>query len=267
MKDILYEARKDRSSEIFAEIQHEYNGRMHFHRAFELGYIIEGSAKYTVEDECFTVQQDQIVFSHCYYRHTSTTELKHKKYIIAVPEKLSRDIVTLFSETTLPALLEDKEFNKTLRPFFEKLAYECATMPKILAKGYANVIFGSLSQHYNSIAVKPKNKNVLIIADILEYIDNHYMDKITLESLSSTFGYNKTYFSRLFNQHIGMSVNNYINMVRLDYFEKLYDDSKCDNITELVFDCGFSSLATFYRVREFRRKSKNINLNIIKTDY
>lgn len=256
MKDIFYESNKDKSSDIFAEKQKEFGGRFHFHRAFELAYITDGRARYLIEDENFIAEKDHIVFAHCYYRHKSYDDIKHNKYVIAVPEKLSRDVASLFEESTLPTLLADTEFNKTLLPFFEKLTNECSDMPRILSKGYANIIFGSLSQHYNSISVKPKNKNVLIIADILEYIDDHFRDKITLESLAATFGYNKTYFSRLFNQHIGMSVNNYINMVRLDRFEKLSADSKSENITELVFDCGFSSLATFYRVREVRRKGK-----------
>jgi len=256
MKDVFYESNKDKSSDIFAEKQKEFGGRFHFHRAFELAYITDGRARYLIEDENFIAEKDQIVFAHCYYRHKSFEDIKHEKYVIAVPENLSRDVAVLFSDTTLPMLLPDTEFNRTLLPFFEKLANECTDMSRILSKGYANIIFGSLSHHYNSIAVKPKNKNVLIIADILEYIDCHFRDKITLESLSATFGYNKTYFSRLFNQHIGMSVNNYINLVRLDRFEKLFADSKSENITELVFDCGFSSLATFYRVREVRRKGR-----------
>ena len=255
MKDIYYESQKDKRYEIFAEEQKEYGGRLHFHRAFELAYITEGTANYIIENETFTAQKDDIVFTHCYYRHRGLADIKHKKYVIAVPENFSKDIAKQFEHTTLPMLLSDKEFNKTLLPYFEKLVKESDGMLRMLAKGYANVIFGSLSQHYRSTAVKPKNKNVSIIADILEYIDDHYREQITLESLSEQFGYNKTYFSRLFNQHIGLSISNYVNMVRLNRFEWLYGDSKGENITELVFDCGFSSLATFYRVREFRRKN------------
>jgi AraC-like DNA-binding protein len=255
MKNIFYESIKDKMNGIFAEKQQEYDGRMHFHRAFELAYITEGSAHYIVEDEEFIAREGDIVFCHCYYRHTSTVDFPHTKYIVAVPEKLSKDAANLFKDSTLPVLLSDKTFNKTLLPYFELLASEGESMTKILSRGYANILFGSLAGHYNNIAVKPKNKNVEVIADILNYIDEHFRDRITLESISAHFGYNKTYFSRLFNQHIGMSMSNYINMVRYDAFERMYGNKMHENTTELVFDCGFSSLATFYRVREFRNKS------------
>ena len=44
MKDIFYEAIKDSRKTIFAEFQKYNTTRLHFHRAFELLYIIEGQA-------------------------------------------------------------------------------------------------------------------------------------------------------------------------------------------------------------------------------
>ena len=86
----------------------------------------------------------------------------------------------------------------------------------------------------------------------MNFIDDHCCEQLTLESISKHFGYNKTYFSRIFNDHIGMSLNNYINMVRYDKFTALSKDTEDSTITDLVFKCGFSSLSTFYRIRKTR---------------
>ena len=256
MKDIFYEYMKDNQNTIFAQKQAEYPARLHFHRAFELAYIFEGQAKYIVDTETFLASSDHIVFCHCYYQHACSVAPPHTKYVIAIPERLTRDIAISFSHSTLPSLLPDKEFNKTLLPFFEKLVCEEATISSMLAKGYAQVIFGSLAEHYDSVSTIPKNKNISLIADILTYIDDHFQEPISLASISAHFGYNKTYFSRLFNRHIGMSLNNYINTIRLNQFEILYKNSKETNITDLIFACGFSSLATFYRVWNFRKNQR-----------
>ena len=45
MTDVFYEAAKDTNGRIYAEIQKEYAGRYHFHRAFEIAYIFVESAK------------------------------------------------------------------------------------------------------------------------------------------------------------------------------------------------------------------------------
>ena len=253
MKDIFYEYWKDNQNTIFAQKQIEYPGRLHFHRAFELAYICEGQAKYIVDTETILASPDHIVFCHCYYQHASAFAPAHSKYVIAIPEHLTKDIALLFSNSTLPALLTDKEFNRTLLPFFEKLVNDADSISGMLSKGYAQVIFGSLAEHYDGVATIPKNKNISLIADILDYIDNHFQEPITLDSISAHFGYNKTYFSRLFNKHIGTALNNYVNMIRLDKFERLYKESNGEHITELIFACGFSSLPTFYRAWNFRK--------------
>ena len=248
MKRIFYESFKDTSGRIYAEKQKENSGRIHFHRAFELAYILDGVAMYNVEGDRIRAEAGDIVFVHCCYSHQSLMEPAHNKYVIAVPENITSDVAELFCESTLSTVLSDKEFNRTLLGYFESLVN--GKNLKIVAKGYANVIFGSLANHYERISVKQKNKNISLIEDILNYIDVHYMEPITLESISEYFGYNKTYFSRLFNNHIAVSLSNYINMVRYDKFEELAKENRTDNITDLALKCGFSSMSTFYRTRK-----------------
>lgn len=254
MKSIFYEALKDSTDAVFAEEQIAYSGRLHFHRAFEIAYIAEGKAEYTVEEESFVAEAGDIVFANCYYRHTSSDKIPHRKHVVAVPERLTRDIAKLFENKTLPALLSDKEFNKTLLPCFEALVRDKENMLKITAKGYANVIFGSVASHYEMVEIKRPIQAVAVISEILRFVDNHYAEPLSLEEISAHFGYNKTYFSRMFNRYIGMSLSSYVNNVRYDQFEQMLKNNPNANITDLAFECGFSSLATFYRVKNERSK-------------
>lgn len=255
MKRIFYESFKDTSGLIYAEKQKEISGRIHFHRAFELAYILDGVAMYNVEGEKLRAEAGDIVFVHCCYSHQSLPEPAHTKYVIAVPENITSDVAELFAESTLSTVLSDKEFNRTLLGYFESLVN--GKNLKIAEKGYANVIFGSLANHYERISVKQKNKNIFLIEDILDYIDAHCTEAITLESISEHFGYNKTYFSRLFNNHITVSLSNYINMVRYNKFEALVKENRNANITDLAFKCGFTSMSTFYRIRKEMKRRKN----------
>lgn len=78
-----------------------------------------------------------------------------------------------------------------------------------------------LATHYAMVPISRKNKKMTLISDILAYIDAHCTEQITLESLSREFGYNKSYFSRLFNGYIGTSLSNYVNFVKLNRYEEL----------------------------------------------
>lgn len=252
MKDAFYEALKDTRGRLFAEIQKEYASRYHFHRAFEMAYIFEGDARYEIEDRLFSASADQIIFAHCYYRHRSLDILPHRKYVIAVPEKLSRDVYELFSSFTLPHLLPDKEFNRTLLPYFKALCACDDETPPIVIQGYVDLIFGLLASHYKSITVSPKSKNVTVIADILNYIDKHLGEPLNLTEISGYFGYNPSYFSRMFNRCVGISLNRYINFARLDRYEILERQSGEKSVTDRILEAGFSSLATFYRAKKER---------------
>ena len=258
MKDLYYEYEKDLNCDLFITQQKEYNGRLHFHRAFELAYIIEGNAKYTVEDQNFIVQSGDMFFSHRYYSHRCSDKLPHKKYVIAVPENFSLSLTMLLREETLPPLLSDKDFNRTLVPIINKL-HKDKNLHPVVVKGYINVIFGSLFDHYSTVTVKPKNKNVSRIEKILLYLDAHYMQPLTSDEVALQLGYSNSYFSRLFNQCIGSSFNSYLNALRLDKFEELAALSPTKSITELAFECGFTSLATFYRAKHLRSLGLNHN--------
>ena len=64
----------------------------------------------------------------------------------------------------------------------------------------------------------PKSKNVSVIADILNYIDKHLGEPLHLSEIAGAFGYNPSYFSRMFNRCVGVSLNQYINFARLDRY-------------------------------------------------
>ncbi len=255
MKDyIYYEAIKDTSDSIFARQQKECRCTLHFHRAFEVAYILSGASNYIIEDNGFVAEEGDIVFCHSYYRHRSLDTQPNVKYVIAVPDNLTRDISFFFEKSTLQPCLSDKEFNRSLLPYFENLVKDGENMSRMLMKGYANVIFGSLSQHYSLSPTMQRHKSVSHVADILDYIDAHCSESISLESIASAFGYNKAYFSRLFNRYIGMSLSSYINMTRYSKFRKMRKENPEANVTEMAYECGFSSMTTFYRVHALYAK-------------
>ena len=246
MENILYEYFHDRNLKF--TIGKSGNGHVgkHFHKSIEVLYLTEGKMLTTVGDDIFVAEKDDIIFVHNYYVHSFTPAPSYKKYYMVIPVDYSSDINKRLHNSTLPSKLDDKEFNRTLLPVFERLHTEYATLPTLVKKGYLNVIMGHLLKHYPSLPIE-NNGNIEFMVDVLHYIDEHYAEEITLDSLSSTFGYNKYYFSRLFNHYIGETLNNYINIIRLQHFMQFAKDKENLSISKLAFQCGFDSLTTFYR--------------------
>jgi len=82
---------------------------------------------------------------------------------------------------------------------------------------------------------------------IFDYIENHYMEDITLEGVAAQIGFSKFHFSRLFRQFTDTSFYDYLCARRIKAAETLLLDPNLP-ITEIALQSGFASISTFNRV-------------------
>lgn len=92
---------------------------------------------------------------------------------------------------------------------------------------------------YNSIERK--------IYDITAYIHAHYMEDLSLESLSEQFFISPCYLSHQFKNVTKFNLMNYIQMTRIRNVEyKLISTN--DKISDIAEGCGFTSFSQFNRI-------------------
>lgn len=246
MKSVLYEYLRDRSRSITTSFGRAFGCKPHFHRSIEILYITDGEVECSVGDEKFLATPDDIIFVHNYYIHSFSSKAEHEKYFVIIPLDFGGDIQRLTDHATIGPHLSDKEFNRSMFPYIKAMYDEHEDMTRIIQKGFANIIAGKLFSHYDGRAVKTQ-ENIMLMVDVLKYIDDHSKESISLESIAEHFGYNKYYFSRLFNRYIGENLSAYINVVRVQSFMRRAKREEELCISELAYECGFDSLPTFYR--------------------
>lgn len=81
---------------------------------------------------------------------------------------------------------------------------------------------------------------------VFDFLDEHYMDPITLEMVSDIAGFSKFHFSRIFKQCSGYNFYDYLSYLRIKSAENLLLNPEI-TITEISLQSGFSSLSTFNR--------------------
>ncbi len=249
MQNISYEGFNDRRTELYIQTQHmekAHKVSLHFHRCYEMIYVIDGEMICTCGKESVTAREGNFVFVQKYYSHSYEAKETYNKYVFLFPPNFYADFEKTLGSNTLPVLLDDRKFNRTLLPLIKKLHENFSLMSTLIKKGYVDVIMGELIAHYPLIPVE-KNNNIDLLVKILDYIDENYDKPLSLDSISAAFGYNKYYFSKLFNRYIGENMSSYINLVRLQQMMKKAKRKSDVNITELAYECGFDSLSTFYR--------------------
>jgi len=65
---------------------------------------------------------------------------------------------------------------------------------------------------------QPLTENASNIKSLLIYVNEHYRDKLSVKLLAETFGYNASYLSRLFKRQTGVTLGQYVYMIRLNNF-------------------------------------------------
>ncbi len=84
------------------------------------------------------------------------------------------------------------------------------------------------------------------MTDIKNYLDEHYREKIQLDSLCFLFGTNKTTLCQSFKRMYGTTVLDYINGLRIKEAKRLLRDKEL-SITQISEKLGFSSIHYFCR--------------------
>ena len=79
------------------------------------------------------------------------------------------------------------------------------------------------------------------------YIQNNFMNKITLDKLASEACTSKHHFSREFKRSLGCSYKEFVNTVRIEKVQELLKKSRI-SITEAAFSVGYVDLTSFERI-------------------
>ena len=88
------------------------------------------------------------------------------------------------------------------------------------------------------------------IRDCINYIDFHYMEPLSLESLAQRLSVNKNYLSGRFHREVGKTVTDYINSIRVQRSLELLSNTTLQ-MQAVAEQCGFSDANYF--TRTFRK--------------
>ena len=100
------------------------------------------------------------------------------------------------------------------------------------------------SWHPEEASTAPKK---LSVAEVKEYLEQHYAEKITLDELSKQFFINKYYLTRVFKEQFGQSITAYLTSLRITHAKQLLRFSE-KSVEEIGLECGLGQLHYFSRV-------------------
>lgn len=247
----------------------------HMHASCELLFFEKGGGKYYVEDHCYEVGERSVLIIGAAQLHGRIfTELPCVRYgLNVIPGYLQNlpiinTYINLFQ--TLPP--RDEEKLKNIDPdIFGRMI----TILKLLRReteadasgeGYMSyALLLELTILLQRVLQAEKielSASYRAMAEVKKYIDFHYMEDLSLESLSRQFCLRPYAISKRFSQSFGTGINDYINSVRISNAIRLLEDSRV-NITDLALLVGYGNVNSF--LRQFRKRVRTSPLQYRKS--
>jgi AraC family transcriptional regulator len=117
--------------------------------------------------------------------------------------------------------------------------------------------------------VKDKSRQEYIarINRVMDYIEKHLTEDITLDKLAQIACFSPFHFNRIFSTLTNETITAFIQRKRIEKAARLLKNEENMSISEIAFDCGFGSAAHFCRTfrkclgmtaKQFRETEKAI---------
>ena len=212
--------------------------------------VLSGLGELSYEGKKFNLEPGSCVFIDCRkpYSHTTREDLWSLRWCHFFGPTLSLVYEKYCERGGKPVFLP-----YDLLPFMDTLdkLYELASGSDYIRDMRINEELNKLttqlmeqSWHPEEAVTASKKMNV---ADVKEYLEQHYCNRITLDELASCFYINKYYLTRVFKEQYGQSITNYLTSIRITHAKQLLRFSD-KSVEEIGMECGLGSLHYFSRV-------------------
>ena len=239
----IYEAQRDLEQKPVHILLYNTEVTMHFHESIEILYVVKGEVEYRSNIHHHILHEGQAVFIPPYFSHYFTSLTPSETETLIIPSKYLVKFLKDYPNTYF-SKLDNQKYNQDLYLFFKMFRsyQELGISNELLYSGFANHLLGFIATKYPSYSYKKLNT---LMVKISIYLNENFQKDITLKMVANHFGYNISYFSRLFKNNFRCTFPFYLNNIRYNYV--LSHPNTLMPIEIKIFEAGFNSISSFYR--------------------
>lgn len=236
----------------------------HYHNAMEIIVCAENQYFITTNSRTYTLEPGDILLIPPYMLHELRSKPSGARFIYLI----DIDMLRCFQDYKAldPAFMEPYLCTAASRPKIYRHVYD--SLMRMADIYFSHQVFWEISiysvllelfaaigaDHYlqdtdDSIenAADSQSENYVLFSNLLNFIDTHYADDLTLEQAAEYIGFSKYHFTRLFKQHTNTTFHNYLCHKRIQAAQSLLTEDRNRPITDIAFCSGFNNLTTFNR--------------------
>lgn len=235
---------------------------LHHHDFYEVYLFVNGKVDYWIEGRLYRLQPGDLLLINPMELHRPIVSAENGVYERVVLwiekaylESLSSDNASLTRcfDHALPT------HTNLLRPSTVWRSDLIARLNELVREYYgkeygsalsANGLFLQFMVELNRMALQGEGASLReesspLVTKVLAYIEEHYAEELTLESLAQQFFVSKYHLSHEFSRAVGIGVCRYISLKRLLIAKQLMSDGVLPG--DVFAACGFRDYTNFYR--------------------
>ena len=239
-----YENHRDDMPHAYAWYARDNHYAPHFHNSVELAYVLDGALCATLNGETHTVSSGTMLISSSYAIHSYATPNASYAIIAIIPMAEVPSVRQLLSRQAFASCICQDDESGTLRALMRLMADFCPGHT-LTMKGLSYAILGQLIDRVGLTEARA-NHRTAFIRSVLDHLQQHYMEPLSAQQVAEHFGYSRSRFSHLFNEHLGYTLSEYLSSLRCHHAAQLLRETDMP-VSDIAMAVGFESLRTFYR--------------------
>jgi AraC-like DNA-binding protein len=227
----------------------------HTHKCYHMFYMVDGSGVYSVGSDMLSVGAGQCILVPPMVSH-ALKSIRDPDRIVVQEVLFSINDPSLDSRVRqLGVVVQLDDITKTLVSHIQLIGNTRVPHMKRAADCFMEAMLEHLclSEEKKTKSTIDFNKQLIDIsgfsaltASIIVYIDNNYTRRISLNDISASLGYNSSYMCTAFKKECGITINDYVNMVRINRVTQYLSYADAD-IASVCRACGFNNVSHFNR--------------------
>ncbi|MBS4209411.1 helix-turn-helix domain-containing protein [Bacillus sp. FJAT-50079] len=228
----------------------------HWHKEIELIFVIQGSIELIVESQRYILnERDLIVINSMDVHKVDKIDSENVLLTLQIDLDLTKHYIPELDKAIFHCNSQDTEHQETydiIRRYLAQMVWEFNKRVHGFRSNLVGILYLLIGHLFRSFPhefkdpemIKSNNHDMERLSRIIQYIDENYMRKLSLNEMAEREHLSFYYFSHFFKNKMGLSFKKYLTLIRLDKAAtQLLETDK--RILDISFDCGFANTKAF----------------------
>lgn len=253
-RETLYEPISHKSENLPLKIYHTTGVHLHWHEEYEFIMLEKGSARCVINGEMIELTENKALLLHSGDLHAIHSDTNAKVIAIVASSTLWED--EIFSSLFSQPVRFQSVFTQhdALDHAVIDLLKQIVAIYSDKNYGYGFMLKAKFLELFSLLITNKRftlsQKSALNLPSelkrLMNYVHEHYAEKISLGTLSSISFYSQTYIIKLFKRYTNLTPAEYIIQYRLEIAKEKLRQTDKSNL-DIALCCGFNSETYFIR--------------------